>query len=299
VRILILGGDGMLGHQLLTMWSERHDVTVTVRQPLAAYASYGLFSTHNTIDGVDARDPDAVRSVIERVSPAAVVNGIGIVKQRDEAKAAIPSIEINALFPHRLLELCRAGGARLVHVSTDCVFSGRTGGYRESDVPDPVDLYGRSKLLGEVARAPGLTLRTSIIGLELSRKVGLIEWFLAQRGMIRGFRRAIYTGLTTRVLGRLIERILLDHPDLHGVWQVASAPITKYALLTELSQRLGRADIEIAADDTFVCDRSLLADRFADATGYRAPAWDEMLDELAGDIRQRQARAAVAGAQEA
>jgi dTDP-4-dehydrorhamnose reductase len=117
--------------------------------------------------------------------------------------------------------------------------------------------------------------------------------------MIRGFRRAIYTGLTTRALGRLIERILLDHPDLHGVWQVASAPITKYALLTELSRRLGRADIEIAADDTFVCDRSLLADRFADATGYRAPAWDEMLDELAGDIRQRQARAAVAGAQEA
>lgn len=299
MRILILGGDGMLGHQLLTMWAERHDVTVTVRQPLAAYASHGLFSVRNTIDGVDARDPDAVRSVIERVAPAAVVNGIGIVKQRDEAKAAIPSIEINALLPHRLLELCRAGGVRLVHISTDCVFSGRTGGYRESDVPDPVDLYGRSKLLGEVERAPGLTLRTSIIGLELSRKVGLIEWFLAQRGMIRGFRRAIYTGLTTRVLGRLIERILLDHPDLHGVWQVASAPITKYALLTELSRRLARADIEIAADDTFVCDRSLVADRFADATGYRAPAWDEMLEELAGDIRQRQARAAVAGAQEA
>jgi dTDP-4-dehydrorhamnose reductase len=299
VKILILGGDGMLGHELLTMWGERHEVTVTVRQPLAAYAPYGLFSPRNTIDGVDARDLDAVRSVIDRVAPAAVVNGIGIVKQRDEAKAAIPSIEINALFPHRLLDLCRARGARLVHISTDCVFSGRTGGYRESDVPDPVDLYGRSKLLGEVERAPGLTLRTSIIGLELSRKSGLVEWFLAQRGMIRGFRRAIYTGLTTRELGRLIERILLDHPDLQGVWQVASAPITKYALLTELSRRLGRTDVEITADDAFACDRSLVADRLAETIGYRAPGWDEMLDELAAGIRRRHARAAAVDAQEA
>jgi dTDP-4-dehydrorhamnose reductase len=293
VKILILGGDGMLGHQLLTMWSARHDVTVTVRQPLEAYASYGLFSARNTIDGVDARDLDAVRSAVDRVSPAVVVNGIGLVKQRDEATVAIPSIEINALFPHRLLDLCRARGMRLVHISTDCVFSGRTGGYRESDIPDPVDLYGRSKLLGEVDRAPGLTLRTSIIGLELGRRAGLIEWFLAQRGMIRGFRRAIYTGLTTCALGRLIERILLDHPDLHGVWQVASAPITKYALLTDLARRLARTDVTIDADDAFVCDRSLVADRLADATGYRAPGWDEMLDELAAGIRARVACAAA------
>ena len=169
-------------------------------------------------------DTDALLGALARLRPDAVLNCVGLVKQLDSSRDPLAAIPLNALLPHRLARCCGLLGARLVHVSTDCVFSGRTGGYRESDVPDPVDLYGRSKLLGEVEHAPGLTLRTSIIGLELSRKVGLIEWFLAQRGMIRGFRRAIYTGLTTRVLGRLIERILLDHPDLHGVWQVASAP---------------------------------------------------------------------------
>src|SRR5690606_32244996 len=218
------------------------------RRPLAAYAGHGLFTDANSVTGVDATDSGTVRSVVARFQPQTVVNCVGIVKQRSEAKAAIPSIEINALLPHRLLETCQEHDARLVHMSTDCVFSGRTGGYRETDVPDPVDVYGRSKLLGEVAVAPGLTLRTSIIGLELSRFTGLIEWFLAQRGPVRGFRRAVYTGLTTRELARVIERVLVHHPGLHGVWQVASEPISKYDLLGRLSNLLGRTDIEITAD---------------------------------------------------
>jgi dTDP-4-dehydrorhamnose reductase len=287
VKILILGGDGMLGHQLLESWRERHDVRVTLRQPLAAYTRFGLFTSGNSIDGVDATDTARVEAVVDRWRPEAVINCVGIVKQRSESKAAIPSIEINALLPHRLLGLCQAHGARLVHISTDCVFSGRTGNYRESDTPDPVDLYGRSKLLGEVEEAPGLTLRTSIIGLELSRFTGLVEWFLAQRGIIHGFRRAIYTGLTTQEIGRVIERVLVHHPRLYGVWQVASAPISKYDLLGRLSQRLERHDIEIVADDMFTCDRSLRADAFAAETGYAAPLWDLMLDELARDIRAR------------
>lgn len=287
MKILILGGDGMLGHELLASWAGRHDVRVTLRRPVDAYAAYGLFSAKNAIGGVEASDLPRVASVVRAAAPDAVVNCVGIVKQRQEAKAAIPSIEINALLPHRLAELCDEVGARLVHLSTDCVFSGRTGNYRETDVPDPVDLYGRSKLLGEVEHAPGVTVRSSIIGLELSRKTGLVEWFLAQRGMIRGFRRAIYTGFTTREMGRIIERLLLQHPDVHGVWQVASAPITKYDLLVQLSARLGRTDVEIAPDDEFICDRSLCGDRFAAATGYEAPSWDVMLAELADQIRAR------------
>lgn len=277
----------MLGHQLLTSWRDRHEVRVTLRQPLEAYARFGLFTSGNSIAGVDATDRVRVDAIVEQWRPEAVINCVGIVKQRSEAKAAIPSIEINALLPHRLLVSCQAHGARLVHVSTDCVFSGRTGNYRESDTPDPVDLYGRSKLLGEVEEAPGLTLRTSIVGLELSRFAGLIEWFLAQRGIIHGFRRAIYTGLTTPELGRAIEHVLVHHPRLHGVWQVASAPITKYDLLGQLSTRLERRDVEIVADDAFTCDRSLRADAFAVETGYVAPPWDLMLDELARDIRAR------------
>ncbi len=287
MKILILGGDGMLGHQLLASWAGRHDVTVTLRQPREAYRRFEALASARAIDGVDAREPARLASVIRAVAPEAVVNCIGIVKQRAEAREAIPSIEINALLPHRLLEACRAQGARLVHLGTDCVFSGRTGGYRESDIPDPVDLYGRSKLLGEVEAPPGLTLRTSIVGLELGRHTGLVEWFLAQRGIIRGFRRAIYTGLTTLEMARIIERVLVRHPDLHGVWHVASRPISKHELLVALAARLGRTDVEIVGDDRVVCDRSLRSDRFDDATGYRAPSWEAMLDELAGQIAAR------------
>src|SRR5262249_32316179 len=131
------------------------------------------------------------------------------VKQRSEASAAIPSLEINSLLPHRLALVCAAAGARLVHLSTDCVFSGRKGAYTESDPPDADDLYGRSKYLGEVASPGCLTLRTSIIGRELSRKTGLLEWLLSQRGAtVKGFRSAIFSGFTTHEMGRIIERLL-------------------------------------------------------------------------------------------
>lgn len=277
----------MLGHELLRSLAARHEVRLTLRRPLAAYYEHGLFSEANAVGGLDARDWPRLEEVIAELAPQAVVNCIGTIKQRPDTKLAVPMIEVNALLPHRLLEACRAAGARLLHVSTDCVFSGRAGAYRESDVPDPVDLYGRSKLLGEVDEPPGLTLRTSILGLELTRRSSLVEWFLAQRGQVRGFRRALYTGLTTMEMGRLVERLLERHPRLHGVWHVASAPISKYDLLVTLSRKLGRDDVEILPDDDFVCDRSLNAEAFERATGYLPPSWEEMLEELAAEILRR------------
>jgi dTDP-4-dehydrorhamnose reductase len=286
MKILILGGDGMLGHELFRQLGDCHDVRVTLRQGLDDYRELGLFSAANAIDRVDGRDEARLAAALTDFAPDVAINCVGIVKQRPDARSPIPSIEINSLYPHKLLALCAQHGTRLVHFSTDCVFSGRTGGYRETDTPDPVDLYGQTKLLGELQDPPGLTLRTSIIGLELSRKTGLIEWFLAQRGRIRGFRRAVYTGFTTREMGRLVRRLVEEHDDLHGVWHVASAPINKYTLLVELARKLRRKDIEIAPDDTFACDRSLRADRFRAATGYVPPSWDEMLTELADDVRR-------------
>jgi dTDP-4-dehydrorhamnose reductase len=288
MRILILGGDGMLGHELVRTLAPSHDVHVTLRQPVATYQHLSAVSSRNAVGGVDAGDWTHLSEVIERSAPAALINCIGIVKQRKDAKSPIPSLEINALLPHRLNELCDRIGARFLHFSTDCVFSGRRGAYTEADEPDPVDLYGRTKLLGEVSAPPGLTLRTSIIGLEeRAHTTGLIEWFLAQRGPIKGFRRAIYTGLTTAAMARLVARLLERHAGLHGLWHVASAPITKYDLLVDLAKALGRTDVEIAPDDDFVCDRSLRADAFLRATGYQAPAWDAMIAELAGQIRER------------
>jgi len=288
MRILILGGDGMLGHQLLTTLAPRHDVHVTLRQPLSAYGHLPAVSDRNASGGVEASDWPRLSEIVRQHAPDVLVNCIGIVKQRKDAKSPIPSLEINSLLPHRLNELCGRIGVRFIHFSTDCVFSGHKGRYVEADVPDPIDLYGRTKLLGEVDQAPGLTLRTSIIGLEArAHTTGLIEWFLAQRGTIKGFRKAIYTGLTTAAMARLVARLLEQSAGLHGLWHVASAPITKYDLLVDLAKKLGRTDVEILPDDDFRCDRSLQADAFFEATGYRAPSWDEMLNELAAHIRER------------
>jgi len=287
VRILILGGDGMLGHQLLKSWQSSHDVRVTLRQNRTEYTKYSLFHNGNSFYNIDVRNFDDVQKVAETFKPDAVINAVGIIKQRIEAQDAIMSLEINSLLPHRLSFLCQQLGCRLVHISTDCVFSGSKGNYMEDDLEDSGNLYGRSKLLGEVAGPHAITLRTSIIGLELTRKESLVEWFLKQRGSIRGFIKAIYSGFTTQELARIIEFVLLKHSSLSGFWHVASAPISKYDLLKKLGNYSNRKDIKIEPSDELVCDRSLNASHFLEATGYQPPSWDEMLKELAQQIQER------------
>jgi len=286
VRILILGGDGMVGHRLFKHLRQRHDVRVTLRCDLSEYARFGLFDRHNAFAGVDVRSTERVQEVLAGFRPQAIVNAVGIVKQRNEATQAIPSIEINALLPHRLAVLAQASGARLVHLSTDCVFSGRDGHYTEASPSDAEDLYGRSKFLGEVHEPGCITLRSSVIGPELSRKAGLIEWFLAQPGPIRGFRRAIFTGFTTAEMSRIIEMLLEQHPQACGLYHVSSDPISKFDLLSLVRDRLGHA-IEILPDEAFACDRSLDSSRFRKQFGYTPPAWPAMIEGLAGELRER------------
>jgi dTDP-4-dehydrorhamnose reductase len=285
VKILVLGGDGMLGHELFRQLRGRHEARVTLRQPLAAYAAKGLFDAGNAFAGIDARAPGRVEEVIARFEPAAVVNAIGIVKQRPESEEALASIEVNSMLPHRLALACGAAGARLIHLSTDCVFSGDKGGYREEDRPDPVDLYGRSKLLGEVSGEGALTLRTSMIGLGLYRKTSLIDWFLAQKGRIQGYRNAIFSGLTTLEFARVIGMLIEGHPQASGLYHVSAAPISKHELLARLRERL-RAQLEIVPVDEPRIDRSLDSTRFRRVFAYHPPTWDEMLDEIAGQIRK-------------
>jgi dTDP-4-dehydrorhamnose reductase len=287
MRILILGGDGMLGHHLLRHLRERHEVRVALRLGREAYEAHRLFEKGTAFYGIDARQTDGLLQVLADFHPEAVVNAIGIVKQRSEAKEVIPSLEINSLFPHRLALMCRAVGARLVHLSTDCVFSGRKGNYCESDMPDAEDLYGRSKFLGEVSEAHCITLRTSMIGPELSRKTGLMEWFIAQRGQtVKGFTKAIFSGFPTSELARIVERILVNAAMVHGVYHVAAPPISKYDLLTLIRDRL-RLPITIERDSTFACDRSLDASRFHRDTGYSPPTWQVMIDDMAHHMAER------------
>ncbi|MFQ5346151.1 MAG: dTDP-4-dehydrorhamnose reductase family protein [Mariprofundus sp.] len=287
MRILILGGDGMLGHQLLKSWQGNHEVRVTLRGDAMRYADYGLFSSENSFYGMDVLDFPALEKTVRLFRPEAIVNAVGIVKQRAEAHDTILSLEVNALLPHRLSQLCGEIDARLIHLSTDCVFSGDRGMYTENDLEDARDLYGRSKLMGEVHDAHAVTLRTSIIGLELSRNKSLIEWFLAQSGQVKGFTRAIYSGFTTCEMARIIEHVLLDYRSISGLWHVASEPISKYALLSELRDLMQRRDIELLSENDFFCQRSLDATRFNTETGYQPPSWHEMLRELAADIRER------------
>ena len=287
MRILILGGDGMLGHQLFRHFKERHDVRVTLRLGREAYDVHRVFDPGTAFCGIDARQTDVLWQVIADFRPEAVVNAVGIVKQRSEAKEVIPSLEINSLLPHRLALLCRTAGARLVHLSTDCVFSGRRGNYRESDQPDAEDLYGRTKLLGEVSEPHCITLRTSMIGPELSRKTGLLEWFLVQRGQtVKGFTKAIFSGFPTSELARIVEQVLVDAPTVYGVYHVAAAPISKYDLLSLIRDRL-RLPVTIERDSTFECDRSLDASRFHRDTGYAPPAWEAMIDDMVRHMTER------------
>lgn len=284
MRLLVLGAGGMLGHNLCRLLRERFEVWGTFRGDPREFERYNFIPQERTIGQIDAQDQSTVRRALERVKPDAVINGIGIVKQRDEAKQAVPSIHVNALFPHQLADLCAERSVRLLQISTDCVFSGMRGNYTELDTPDPIDLYGRTKLLGELHRPGTLTLRTSIIGWQLNNYSSLLGWFASQRGLrTKGYRHAIYSGFSTAVLSNLIGDILETRKDLTGLYQVSSAPISKFDLLTRLRDALGWTDIIIDPDDQFYCDRNLIGTRFSTATGWMSPSWDEMIAGLAAE----------------
>jgi dTDP-4-dehydrorhamnose reductase len=272
-RVLVIGAAGMLGHATLRVFAASPGFTAigSVRSE-ASRALLPAALRAGVVAGVDVDDDAAVARLFAETRPDAVVNCIGIVKQLAAADDPLVAIPVNSLLPHRLAKHCAAAGARLVHVSTDCVFSGKMGNYHEDDVADARDLYGRSKLLGEVDYPNAVTLRTSIIGPELVGAHGLVGWFLAQRGQVRGFTRAIFSGLPTVTLAEVIRDHVLRLPSLRGLYHVSAAPISKYDLLRLVAAAWQR-DIEIAPDDKLVIDRSLDSARFRAATGWQPAEW--------------------------
>jgi dTDP-4-dehydrorhamnose reductase len=281
LRLLILGGSGMLGHQLWRGLHAQHDTWVTLRRPVADFAAHNLFDEAKAIQFDDITDDTALERALGQAKPEAVINCVGIIKQRDEASDEALTLRVNAEFPHRLAKRCGEAGARLIHFSTDCIFAGTKGNYTESDPSDATDLYGQSKHQGEVADAHSVTLRTSVIGHELGTNLAFLDWFLSQRFQaINGYTKAIYSGFTTLEMARIVDRILTQHTDLSGVWHVASEPISKFGLLQLCREKLGWEGV-IEPNDEFVCDRSLNADRFNQATGYTPPSWEAMISELA------------------
>jgi dTDP-4-dehydrorhamnose reductase len=280
MRVLVLGASGMLGHALVRELSICHEVHGAHHgRPLRP--ERGVMH-HNA---VDITEVDTIKALLDAIRPASVINAAGVVKQRNDGAAAV--IAVNALAPHQLAELCVSRGISLIHFSTDCVFSGSRGHYSETDQPDPVDLYGRSKLLGEVAGDGVLALRTSIVGLELGTHRGLVEWFLRQRGLVPGYQRAIFSGLTTLELSRIVRQLYALGTLPAGLLHVAADRISKFDLLTQLAERLPWVPVEIEPAGEPVLDRTLCGQAFCRLTGYVAPSWQTMLDELARAIEAR------------
>ena len=283
---MILGAGGMLGHKVCQALAGDERIGL-VRQPAAAYDEHdAVFAGVRLIGGVDAMRAPALEEMLGELAPDVIVNCVGVVKQLPAAADPYLAVGINSLLPHRLARWCGDAGARLVHVSTDCVFDGARGGYRESDPPDAADLYGRSKALGETTprQTAAVTLRTSFVGRELGRPThGLLEWLLGQDGRaVDGFAGVVYSGLTSLELAGVIRRVVRRHQALAGVYQVGGPAITKYDLLRLMVEVYG-LEIEVRRASEPVIDRSLVSDRLRDATGYRAPGWREMIRDMYDD----------------
>jgi len=279
-KILVLGASGMLGNAVLRVLagSPQLDVVGTVRSS----RSVGLLPNtlgERLVSGVDVENSDTLVSLFSKVRPAVVINCIGLVKQLAESDDPLQAIPVNSVLPHRLARLCDAVGARLVHMSTDCVFSGKRGMYSETDFPDADDLYGRSKFLGEVDYPNAITLRTSIIGHERDGARSLINWFLSQEGQVKGYARAVFSGFPTVEIARIIRDYVIPNPELHGIFHLSAEPINKFDLLTLVAEVYGKS-IEIVSDDKLVIDRSLDSTRFRQATGFCPEPWPELIRRM-------------------
>lgn len=277
MKILVVGASGMIGSTVLRVLSEKKDWEVfgSVRDE-SVKRFFPPAIVERLCPGVDVTYQDSLVGILNRIRPEVVVNCAGLTKHKPEAENPLVSVPINTLLPHRLAGLCRLIGARLIHVSTDCVFSGEKGGYTEADFADAGDVYGRSKALGEVDDAHALTLRTSTIGHELQSNYGLLDWFLSQEGRCMGYTRAVFSGLPTVIFAQVVRDVVIPHRELSGLYHVAAKPIAKFELLQLIAAVYGKA-IDIVPDERLVIDRSLDAKRFQSATGYVAPEWPELV----------------------
>lgn len=277
MRILVLGTSGLLGNAVFRVLSEKRDWIVF--GTLRAEELKRLFAPRlkpNLVFGVDVHNQESLIKVFEQTQPDIVINCVSLAKQLQSAGNPLDLIPIYALLPYRLADLCRSASARLIHISTDGVFNGSKGQYTEDDIPDARDLYGISKLLGEVNYPHTITLRTSMLGHELQSANGLLGWFLSQHGSCKCFTRAIFSGLPTVVLAQIIRDFVISKTNLAGLYHVAAQPISKFDLLRLVAEVYGKS-IELIPVDQPVIDRSLNSDRFRAATGYEAPDWPALI----------------------
>jgi dTDP-4-dehydrorhamnose reductase len=284
-RILVLGGSGMLGHKVTQIVARTFPDTWCTLRDEAAVDHFGRYLPlpKDNVLALDAFDDAALESLLLRVKPSVVVNCIGVVKQKEEAQNPILTLTLNSVLPHKIAALIGQWRARMIHFSTDCVFSGSKGNYSEEDTADATDLYGRSKLLGEVTTANALTLRTSMIGRELYSHRSLLDWFLMQSSpSVPGYKSARWNGVTTNHLAELVVHIISEHPGLAGLYHLGGPQLSKFELLTMIKAAYG-LETAIVPDESLVLDRTLNSARLSNAMGYSCPPWTELLRELLSD----------------
>jgi dTDP-4-dehydrorhamnose reductase len=285
MRLLILGGNGMIGHKMVQVLSKEYpDIYTTQRSPKIHQALKEILDAERILTSVHLESLETVNPLLDKIAPDVVINAVGVTIRRAKIEPEVNSILINAAMPHLLATWCVKHGKRMIHFSTDCVFSGKKGNYSEEDVPDALDLYGKSKGLGEVINYPGvLTLRGSMIGRELENKTELLEWFLSQSGgQIKGFSKAIYSGITTVRMAHLIKQMLYTNSILEGLYNVSSAPISKFALLALFNDAF-RTKTGIIEENGYSTQKDLISDRFYKKMGLEVPEWKDLIAELAED----------------
>lgn len=287
MRIIILGGTGMLGHMLWQHFSLcMPDTYTTIRHNRNRYEKYGFFKSKNVIDSLDVNDFKELTGVLKCVRPDIILNCIGVTKRRKEANVAIQSITINALFPHKLAAWGYENSAKVINFSTDCVFDGDQGNYDEESLPNATDLYGKTKALGEIQGTNALTLRSSFIGTELDAGTELLEWFLSQTGTVKGYKNAIYSGFTTLELSRIVENILINYPTAHGIYNISSDAISKYDLLMLIREKMC-LNVDVVPDENFCCKRNLDSTKFRNEFDYKPPTWEAMIEELSNTFKAK------------
>jgi dTDP-4-dehydrorhamnose reductase len=284
MKIAILGATGMLGHKMQMTLREDFDVWCLARQPITGFRALGIFDESRFISGIAVERWAELQLALKKIGPEVVINCIGMTTRKIDASNSSSVIQINSWLPRALQEWTLQNKARLIHFSTDCVFSGAKGSYRESDLTDARDLYGLSKTLGEVGEPNALSIRSSIIGREIAHKTELVEWCISQKGgAIEGYRNAIYSGVTTNYMARFIKYVLKNHPSLVGIHQLSSPPISKFELLSQLNQALG-LQIRITPNDKYRSDKSLDSTRlFTSLKNAEKPNWQAMIEELASE----------------
>lgn len=283
MKILIIGGNGMLGHKLVSEFQKNNEVWTTLQKEFSNFKKFGIFDQKKTFSGIDVKVTSDVENIIKEVEPDIIFNAVGIVKQRNDSKNITETLEINSIFPHKLAELAKKYKSKLILFSTDCVFNGIKGNYTESDQPDAADLYGISKRFGEINSDNCLTIRTSIIGRELISTHSLLEWFLSQTNKkVLGYENAIFSGFPTIVLAEIFKNMLDNFISLNGIYHISSTPINKYELL-KLIKKYYEMEVEIEPFGDFRIDRSLDSEKFKKKTNFVSETWEKMIQKMVND----------------